>query len=278
MRAPDEGLREREESENFPVALRILPQRHRSDLHAVYAFARTVDELGDSASGDRTALLLDFDAALGELWKGGDPTHPVLRRLRPTVHAHDLPAEPFHRLVEANLQDQRITRYPTFEDLVGYCRLSADPVGRIVLGIFEATDPTLVSLSDKVCTALQLLEHCQDVAEDRRSGRVYLPQRELEQYGVAEADLDRDAATPELAALMGFQVDRAAHLLAQGRPIVGGLHGWARVCVAGFVAGGAATATALRRADGDVLAHSPRPSRAGTAARLFTLLVTGGRR
>ena len=278
LRAPEDGLREREGGENFPVALRVLPRRHRSDLHAVYAFARTVDELGDSAPGDRTALLLDFDDALGKVWKGGDPGHPVLRRLQPTVRAHGLPAESFHRLVEANLQDQRISSYATFDELVGYCRLSADPVGRIVLGVFEATDPALVSLSDKVCTALQLLEHCQDVAEDRRNGRVYLPQRELEQYGVAEADLDRDTATPELAALMGFQVDRAARLLAEGRPIVGGLHGWARVCVAGFVAGGAATVTALRRTGGDVLAYSARPSRAGTATRLLALLLTGGRR
>jgi squalene synthase HpnC len=279
-----QDLRAREHHENFPVALRLLPGRYRDALHAVYGFARTVDELGDSHSGDRTAALQAFDTDLHRIWSAdaSGPTHPVLRRLQPVVHQHDLPLDPFLHLVQANLQDQRVTRYPTFADLLGYCRLSADPVGRIVLGVFGIgpdADPEAVRLSDRVCTALQLLEHWQDVGEDRRAGRVYLPQEDLRAYGVAETDLDRREATPALRSLMRFETDRAAAILAEGAGLVDRLDGWARISVAGFLAGGQATVAALRRTRGDVLAQAATPSRPGTAARALRLLaVRPGRR
>jgi squalene synthase HpnC len=271
---PDQRhLADLERRENFPVALRFLPRDRRRDLRAVYRFARTVDELGDSGAGDRTARLHRFDGELARLWSGGPVGDPVLLGLRPTVVAHELPAEPFHRLVAANLQDQEVTRYDTFADLLGYCRLSADPVGRIVLGIFDVTDPVTVELSDRICTALQLLEHWQDVGEDRRAGRVYVPQEDLRTHGVPETDLDATTASPALAALMRDEIERAAGMLEDGAPIVGRLRGWARPCVAGFVAGGRATAAALRRTGGDVLGRSATPSKAGTAARLLALLA-----
>ena len=270
------GLARLEAGENFPVALRVLPRGRREGLHAVYAFARTVDELGDApgvAPAERVVRLTAFAAELEHVWTDGRVHDPVLRRLRPVVEAHAMEAEPFRRLVRANLQDQRVVRYETFDDLLGYCRLSADPVGRIVLALFDLHDPALAALSDRVCTALQLLEHWQDVAEDRRAGRVYLPQQDLRAYDVVEADLDAAQASPRLRALMLFEIDRAAALLADGAPLVGALHGWARPCVAGFVAGGAATVAALRRTGGEVLARTARPSRAGTLARALRLVV-----
>lgn len=267
-----------ERHENFPVALRLLPRKHRRDLRAVYAFARGVDELGDSVVGERTSRLRRLVGELDRIWSGGPVSDPVLVELRHTVRAHDLPAEPFQRLVQANLQDQVVSRYETFEDLLGYCRLSADPVGRIVLGIFEQDDATTVALSDRVCTALQLIEHWQDVGEDRKAGRVYLPQADLRAHDVPETDLDAPAASPALAALMRAEIDRAAQLLEEGSAVVGRLHGWARLSVAGFVAGGRATVAALRRTRGDVLGRSSVPSKAGTAARLLALLATGGHR
>jgi squalene synthase HpnC len=277
LSATSRPLDAHERSENFPVALRFLPRQHRRDLRAVYAFARGVDEVGDTSDGDRTASLRRLDRELGRIWTGGPISDPVLVELGRTVRAHDLPAEPFHRLVEANLQDQVVTRYPTYDDLLGYCRLSADPVGRIVLGVFGQSGSDLtVELSDRVCTALQLLEHWQDVAEDRRAGRVYLPQEDLRAHGVSEDDLDAPAASPEVAALMRFEIDRAARLLEDGAGIVGRLHGWARPCVAGFVAGGRATAAALRRTDGDVLGRPATPSKAGTAGRLLALWAGAG--
>lgn len=271
--------------ENFPVALRFLPRIFREDLSAVYAFARGVDEIGDGGRGtpaQRIERLRRLDAELARIWSGGTITDPVLLRLRRTVTAHRLPSEPFHRLVRANIQDQQTHRYPTFEDLLGYCRLSANPVGRIVLGVFEQAnadeDGPLTALSDKVCTALQLLEHWQDVGEDARAGRIYLPQQDLTSAGVRESDLTATSATPQLAALMRTEISRAADLLAEGRPLVRRLQGWARPSVAGFVAGGEATVAALRRTHGDVLTRPARPSRAGTAARMVALLARGGGR
>ncbi|HEY3561360.1 MAG TPA: squalene synthase HpnC [Kribbella sp.] len=263
----------REHGENFPVALKLLPAVHREALHAVYAYARTVDELGDSYPGDRTAALRAFAADLDRIWTGHEPEHPVLRRLRPVVHAHELASEPFHRLVQANLQDQTITRYETFEDLIGYCRLSADPVGRMVLGVFDVHDAEAERLSDLVCTALQLVEHWQDVAEDHRAGRIYLPRKDLSTYGVAERDLEREHATPELRELMLFETARAAGMLDEGAPIVRRLHGWSRLSVAGFVAGGRATVRALRRTGGDVLGRQARPSRTSTARCLVKAVI-----
>jgi squalene synthase HpnC len=276
------ALTRHERSENFPVALRILPRRHRQDLRAVYAFARGVDELGDAGPGDRLARLARVDEELTRIWSGAPVDDPVLVELAATVRRHDLPAEPFRRLVEANVADQRVSRYETYDDLLGYCRLSADPVGRIVLGVFDQADRAgTVELSDRVCTALQLLEHWQDVGEDRRNGRVYLPQEHLRAYGVPEADLDAPTATPALAALMRDEIERAARRLDTGAAIVGRLHGWARPAVAGYVAGGHATVAALRRSDGDVLGRPTAPSKPGTAVRLLAIwarAVGGGRR
>ena len=272
-----EGLLGRERHENFPVALRLLPRDHREALHAVYGFARTVDELGDSFPGDRVAALHELDADLDRLWAGGQPRQPVLQRLAPVVAARNLPKEPFHDLVLANLQDQQVDRYHNLDDLLGYCRLSADPVGRIVLAVFGVEDPETTRLSDKVCTALQLLEHWQDVAEDRRAGRVYLPQLDLRARGVSEADLDASRTSTALRGLILFETGRAAAMLDEGSAIVGRLDGWARVCVAGFVAGGQATVRALRRTGGDVLTRDASPSKAWTAARTAALLA-GARR
>ena len=272
------GLRRKERAENFPVALRVLPRRFRVHLRALYDVARVIDDLGDDAPGNRTALLTSFAADLARIWRDRPPTDPVLRQLAGTVHACDLDQEPFDRLIAANLQDQVVTRYQTYADLRHYCTLSADPVGRVVLKIFGSRTPQTVELSDRVCTALQLVEHWQDVAEDRRAGRIYVPREDLEAYGVAENDLDRPAATPAVRRLMAFQTKRAATLLDSGAPLVGLLHGWARVAVAGYVAGGRATIDAIRRAGYDVLSSTPRPRRRDVVSHLVGLLPAGGRR
>jgi squalene synthase HpnC len=272
----EEALRTRENAENFPVALRLLPRRHRDHLHAIYGYARMVDEIGDAYAGDRTARLHELAADLRTIWSGGQPSDAVLRRLAPTVRDRGMSAEPFERLIEANLQDQVVSRYETFADLRAYCALSAEPVGRMVLEVFGQATPETIARSDQVCTALQLLEHWQDVGEDRRAGRVYLPQEDLRRYGVAEHDLDQQSAGPQLRELMRFEIERAGGLLDEGTAIVRQLQGWGKVSVAGFVAGGQATVSALRQTDGDVLGRSARPSRRTTAIRAVGLLA--GRR
>ncbi|MDH2414477.1 squalene synthase HpnC [Nocardioides sp. CER19] len=259
--------------ENFPVALRVLPARHRRHLVAVYGYARMVDELGDSYAGDRVAALERVRTQVDDLWAGRTVDDPVLRRLAATVVECGLGREPFVDLIEANLLDQRVVAYASFEDLLGYCRLSANPVGRIVLEVFGQSTPARVALSDDVCTGLQLLEHWQDVGEDRRAGRVYLPEHDMAAYGVSAADLDAPVASPALRELLLVETERAAALLGSGDPLVRQLRGWARLAVAGFVAGGEATAAALRRSGGDVLSVTPRPRKAETLARLLRGVV-----
>src|SRR5215470_17670204 len=216
VEALDSYLRGRERAENFPVALRVLPRRLRVDLAAVYDVARVVDDLGDDAPGDRVAQLEAFAADLATIWEGGTPRAAVLRQLAGTVRDRDLPREPFDRLIQANIMDQRVSRYATLDDLVGYCRLSADPVGRIVLGVFGASTPRRVAWSDRICTALQLVEHWQDIAEDRRAGRIYVPQEDLRRFGVAETDLDGPRSTPAVRELVAFEADRARRMLLEG--------------------------------------------------------------
>ncbi|HVA60096.1 MAG TPA: squalene synthase HpnC [Mycobacteriales bacterium] len=266
--------------ENFPVALRVLPATVRRDLRAVYAVARLIDDVGDDAGSpteDRARELDRIESELRMAFAGGAVELPAVRALAPAIGDRRLPLEPFLALVEANRHDLRTSRYRSYGDLRHYCSLSADPVGRSVLAVFGVADPRAGSRSDQVCSALQILEHCQDVGEDRRDrDRIYLPGEDLDRFGVAETDLDAATATPRLRRLLAFEVDRAEALLADGAELVGMLHGAARIAVAGYVAGGRATVAAIRRAGHDVLGTQARPRRRDIAAHTARLL--GGRR
>jgi len=296
-------------AENFPVALRFLPRRYRGYLAAAYGFARSADDMGDEAAPqERLDLLDELEADLDRLYRmvpaagvagasgvasgrpaagnrgvggaggpgaAGPPRLAVVRALAPAVVACAIPAQPFRDLIAANRQDQVVTRYPTFADLVDYCRLSANPVGRIVLHVFGAATPEREALSDQVCTALQLAEHWQDVAEDLRAGRIYLPQEDMARFGCAEQDLAAPRAAPKVRALIAFEERRARGLLDAGAPIVGTLRGAARAAVAGYVAGGRAALTAIAASGHDVLRATPRPGKARTAAELVRAYATG---
>ncbi|HLY82417.1 MAG TPA: squalene/phytoene synthase family protein, partial [Acidimicrobiales bacterium] len=194
----------------------------------------------------------DLDRALA-----GTSAHELVTRAAATVTALDLDDGLLRRLIEANRQDQRVSRYPTFDDLLRYCELSANPIGRLVLGIFGAATPERERWSDHVCTGLQLTEHWQDVAEDHGAGRVYLPLEDLDRFGVAVDDLGAKVSHPSLRGLMAFEVARAHGLLDAGTPLVASMRGRSRWAIAGFVAGGQAALDAITRADFDVLA-APR--------------------
>jgi squalene synthase HpnC len=270
--------------ENFPVASRVLPRHVREHLLALYGFARLVDELGDAAaSADRAGGPRDKLAALdwleGELERvyAGEASHPLLVRLQGTVYECALPREPFRRLIEANRVDQRVARYDTWEQLLGYCHLSADPVGELVLGVFGSATPERVAHSDRICTALQLAEHWQDVAEDLRAGRIYLPAEDLGRFGCTERDLDPPVASWRVKGLIAFEVARTRELLGEGAPLIGSLHGRERLAVAAFVSGADAALGAIERAGYDVLEGPPRAGRTRRAAALARIL-TGRRR
>ena len=248
--------------ENFPVASRLLPARHRAHLLNVYGYARLVDDIGDEApAAERADLLGLVERDLDRIYAGQRPDLPALRDLARTVDACAIPAEPFRGLLEANRRDQTVTRYATFDDLLGYCALSADPVGHIVLHVFGAATPRRLRLSDKVCSALQIIEHCQDVAEDYRNGRVYLPQDDLRRFGCAEDDLAAAVTPTRLRGVVALQARRAGRMLREGAALTGGLRGFARVAVAGYVAGGLATLAALDRGAYDVLGGAIRPTK-----------------
>jgi squalene synthase HpnC len=272
--------------ENFPVALRLLPERHRRHLTALYCFARLTDDVGDQARDqareggrDDTALrlrLLDELAKdVDRIYQGQTPQSPVMRQMAVTVTECGVPAQPLLDLIQANRQDQQVTRYPTFADLEQYCELSANPVGRIVLYIFGAATPDRVRLSDRICTALQLAEHWQDVAEDLANGRIYLPAEDLARFGVAEADLAEPSAGPAVRTLMRFETERAQGLLDEGAPLVGTLCGAARLAVAGYLAGGRAALAAIGRQRYDVLSATARPRKPRMAVELVKAYARG---
>lgn len=249
-------------TENFPVASRLLPRATRDHLMAIYGFARLVDDLGDEAPGDR-ARWLDWLEGELHLVYSGEPSHPLMRRLVPTVRRFAIPSEPFRRLIAANRQDQVVAQYATFEDLRAYCDLSANPVGHLVLYVLQAATAERIRRSDAVCTGLQLVEHWQDVAEDLARGRIYIPQEDLRRFGCTRRDLGAPRAGIAFRRLMAFEVGRAKDLLDQGAPLARDLGGRAGLAVAAFVAGGRSALEAIGRAGYDVLSKRPRPSRGG---------------
>ena len=263
-------------AENFPVALRILPARYRRHLMALYGFARLTDDIGDEVSpAERMRLLDELEADVRRIYDGGTPQLAAIRELAVTVAGCGVPAQPLLDLIQANRQDQMVARYDTIDDLVGYCRLSANPIGLVVLYIFGAATPARERLSDSICTALQLAEHWQDVAEDFGKGRIYLPGADRDKFGVTEADLAAAVTGPKVRALMTYEVDRASALLDEGAPLVGTLRGAARLAVAGYLAGGRAALAAIRAADYDVLAVTPHPDKRVTARLAIQAYLRG---
>jgi squalene synthase HpnC len=271
----------RARQENFPVASRLLPARYRRQLLAIYGFARLADDIGDESHGDRLALLDWLEGEL-DLACSGEATHPVTQRLggylRRGGGSAGLEPEQFRRLIEANRLDQAVKRYATFEDLVGYCMLSAAPVGRLVLQVFGASDPRLVALSDEVCTGLQIVEHLQDVGEDAAAGRVYLPLDELAAAGCSEADLLATTSSGPLCTVVLGLASRARRLLASGLPLGRQLRGRPALAICGFAAGGLAAVEAVESAGGAVLENACRPRPRAFARIALALAVSASRR
>lgn len=255
--------------ENFPVASVLFPRGLRPHVRALYCYARLVDELGDAYEGDRLAALDELESQV-HLTFDGEPSWPVLRNVQATVRAFDLPRAPFLRLIEANRIDQSKTAYATWEELRFYCTRSAEPCGRLVLGVLRRLDdPELVAASDSVCTGLQLVNFLQDVPRDLAMGRVYLPREDRERFG--DPPLDRPG--DELRSLLRFEAARAALLLRAGdvlRARIGGRLGRA---VGLFARGGLAALDALEDANWDVFGQRPKPSRARLAREAALVLV-----
>jgi squalene synthase HpnC len=239
----------------------------------VYRYARLIDDIGDEAPPAERGRLFDLvEADIDRIFAGGDPELPALRAIGAVAREHGISEAPLRKLVQANRQDQEIHRYASWDQLVEYCALSADPVGHLVLHVFDAATPERLALSDHICTALQVIEHCQDVAEDFADGRVYLPAEDLRLFGCTDADLGAASTPTRLRGVVARNADRAAALLDEGAPLIGKLDGWARVAVAGYLAGGRATLAALRAGAYDVHAARLRPGRARTLGEALLIL------
>ncbi|GAA4005098.1 squalene synthase HpnC [Streptomyces marokkonensis] len=275
---PERATLAKAADENFPVAPFFLPRAWRADLMAVYGFARLVDDIGDGdlAPGgadarllgvpddraeDRLLMLDAFEEDLRRVFDG-TPRHPLLRRLAPTVRRRSLTPGPFLGLIAANRQDQLVARYETYDDLLAYCELSANPVGRLVLAVTGTSTPERIRRSDAICTALQIVEHLQDVAEDLSRDRIYLPAEDMKRFHVQETDLTAPTANASVRALIAYEAGRARDLMSEGAPLVGSVHGRLRLLLAGFVAGGRAAVRAIAAAEHDVLPGPPKPSKA----------------
>ena len=248
--------------ENFTVVSLLLPRRLIRHFHAVYAYCRWSDDLADETAGGEEALRLIA------WWRDellacyhGTPRHPVMIALRETIRRFNIPREPFLDLLIAFEQDQRVKRYDTFDQLLDYCRNSANPVGRLVLHLFECIDAERAALSDEVCTGLQLANFWQDVARDFAIGRVYLPADDRARYGVSEDDLSANRCTAAFRALLRFEVDRARGFFDRGAKLLPRLPREARIDVDLFIRGGRAILGAIERADYDVLTRRPEVSK-----------------
>jgi squalene synthase HpnC len=266
------SVAKRARGENFPVASLAFPRQLRPHIRALYAYARLVDILGDELDGGPPARL----AALNELERevnaafAGQASWAVLVEAQPTIREFDLPREPFMRLIEANRMDQRISHYESWDDLKGYCVHSADPCGRLVLGVLRRLDDAeAVALSDDVCTGLQLVNFLQDVPRDLALGRVYLPAEDRRRFEVSELARPNEP----LRRLQEFEAGRACRLLASGEPLGRRLGGRTGRAVTAFARGGLAAIEALERADFDVFSRRPKPSRARLARTAMGALV-----
>jgi squalene synthase HpnC len=271
-----DALRARSRDENFPVASRFLPRELRERLLSVYAFARLTDDLGDEAEGDRLAQLDWLETELDRAVDGRS-SNRILLDLAAVLPSLDVGIQPFRDLIEANRQDQRISSYASFDDLVGYCMLSAAPVGRIVLSAFGATSALRAPLSDHVCIGLQIAEHLQDLGEDAARGRVYMPADDMSSVGCEAADLLAPSASTAVRRLVAMECKRARALLADGVPLATSLPFRPRAAVAGFTAGGLAALDAIDRAGGDVLSGHRRPSTGRLLRRAASTLLAAKR-
>jgi squalene synthase HpnC len=240
-----------------------LPHPLRQHFFNVYAYCRISDDLGDEVGDPEASLrLLDQWEAELDACYAGRPRHPVFVALAETVRRFDIPAEPFRDLLIAFRQDQRIARYPSFDDVLLYCRYSANPVGRLVLYLCGYRDRERQALSDFTCTALQLANFWQDVSADYLKGRIYLPLEDLAGYGVSENDIAHEQNTPAFCQMIGFEVARARDWFRQGLPLVEQVDRSLAVDIDLFSRGGQEILNAIARQGHAVLGRRPVISKA----------------
>ena len=255
--------------ENFSVATWFLPKRLRQHFFNVYAYCRISDDLGDETGNPSASLqLLDqWESELNACYEG-NPRHPVFVALAGTVREFEIPKHEFADLLTAFRQDQTVTRYETFDDLLGYCRNSANPVGHLVLYLCGYRDPERQQLSDFTCTALQLANFWQDVSVDYDKGRIYLPLDSLRTFQVSETDIAQKNNSPQFCEMMRFEVARARDWFDCGLPLIGKVSRELALDIELFSRGGQEILNAIERQDYAVLGRRPAISKSRKLALL----------
>ena len=249
--------------ENFPVASLLLPPSLREPVAAIYSFARSADDFadeGDLSPQQRTALLSDYQEELDAIARNIPTRHPVFLRLRPVIGQYALPLQLFRDLLDAFLQDVSKDRYRDFPELMAYCRRSADPVGRLMLHLFGQATTENLARSDAICSALQLINHWQDVGIDATkgdAGRIYLPQDDMARFRVDEAAVRRRVASADFRSLLRFEVDRARALMLSGASLGWDLPGRIGLEIRAIVAGGLRILDKIEAVDYDVFNRRP---------------------
>lgn len=246
--------------ENFPVASILLPARLRNPVALVYHFARTADDFadeGDDAPDIRLARLAAYRSQLAAIGGGTTPAEPLFKGIAGIVREHDLPLKLFEDLLDAFAQDVVKNRYGSFAEVLNYCRRSANPVGRLLLHLFGRATPENFAASDSVCSALQLVNFWQDVEIDYAKDRIYLPQDEMEQYGITERHIRERRCDTAWRALMDFQIGRARTMLQAGAPLGRALPGRIGLEIRATVEGGLRILEKLERAKGDMFRYRP---------------------
>jgi len=244
--------------ENFSVVTWFLPKHLHQHFYNIYAYCRISDDLGDEVGDKQQSLLLldEWEAELKQCYSG-TPRHPVFVALRDTVREFDIPQHEFSDLLTAFRRDQTIARFPTFDDLLAYCRYSANPVGHLVLYLCGYRDAERQQLSDYTCTALQLANFWQDVTTDYEKGRIYLPLDSMAKFGVSESDIANRKATAQFRALLKFEVERARDWFERGLPLAKMVDRALALDIELFSRGGLAILDAIARQDYDVLTKRP---------------------
>jgi phytoene synthase len=246
--------------ENFPVASFLMPGRLRKPVAAIYHFARAADDIadeGDLTNEERLQQLDEFRDELIHISAGETPLRPLFRRLAAEIRTHALPLQPFHDLLDAFSQDVTRKRYAGYGELLDYCRRSANPIGNLLLHLYDDVTPATLAYSDAICSALQLINFWQDVAKDWRIGRVYLPQDDLARFGVDESQIAKATCDEKWRALMKFEVDRARALMQQGAPLGSILSGRIGLEMRMIIAGGLRILDKLEAAHYDMFRRRP---------------------
>ena len=249
-----------EHYENFPVASILLPKRLRRAVEIIYHFAREADDIADEgelSNAERLAKLDEFRAELRRIERKEQPLTPLFAEVAEIVQKHQLPIQLLHDLLDAFSQDVVKKRYENFAELMDYCRRSANPVGRLLLHLYDAATPQNVIYSDHICSSLQLINFWQDIEKDYKIARIYLPQEEMTRFGVTEVQISTGTMNKAWQELMQFQVQRARDMMRSGAPLGSILSGRIGLEMRLIIAGGNRILSKLESAKYDMFKHRP---------------------